>query len=69
VGESAGGAREKWARLDSLVHYDSASASLSIALGHDVSGFAPDGPLPPIPESNASKSGRERVMCRSQDLI
>jgi alkanesulfonate monooxygenase len=62
VGESVAQAREKRARLDSLVHYDSAIASLSIALGHDVSGFDPDGPLPPIPESNASKSGRERVL-------
>jgi FMN-dependent oxidoreductase (nitrilotriacetate monooxygenase family) len=62
VGETAAEAREKRARLDSLVHYDSAIASLSIALGHDVSGFDPDGPLPAIPESNASKSGRERVI-------
>ncbi|MEA3127763.1 MAG: hypothetical protein QOD67_4782 [Caballeronia sp.] len=31
-------------------------------LGHDVSGFDPDGPLPEIPETNASKSSRERVM-------
>ena len=54
-------AREKRAQLDSLVHYDSAIASLSIALGHDASGFDPDGPLPEIPETNASKSGRERV--------
>jgi alkanesulfonate monooxygenase len=49
-------------RLDSLVHYDSAIASLSIALGHDASGFEPDGPLPPIPESNASQSGRARIV-------
>jgi FMN-dependent oxidoreductase (nitrilotriacetate monooxygenase family) len=62
VGDSTAEAREKRARLDSLVHYDSAVASLSIALGHDVSGFDPDGPLPPIPESNASRSGRERVI-------
>ena len=62
VGESAAEAREKRARLDRLVHYDSAIASLSIALGHDVSGADPDAPLPPIPESNASKSGRERVL-------
>jgi FMN-dependent oxidoreductase (nitrilotriacetate monooxygenase family) len=62
VGETAAEARAKRARLDSLVHYDSALASLSIALGHDASGFDPDGPLPPIPESNASKSGRERVV-------
>jgi alkanesulfonate monooxygenase SsuD/methylene tetrahydromethanopterin reductase-like flavin-dependent oxidoreductase (luciferase family) len=61
VGETADEALEKRARLDSLVHYDSAIASLSIALGHDASGFDPDGPLPEIPESNASKSGRERA--------
>jgi alkanesulfonate monooxygenase len=62
VGGSVEEAREKRARLDSLVHYDSAVASLSIALGHDASGFDPDGPLPEIPETNASKSGRERVI-------
>jgi FMN-dependent oxidoreductase (nitrilotriacetate monooxygenase family) len=62
VGETAAEAREKRARLDSLVHYDSAIASLSVALGHDASGFDPDGPLPAIPESNASKTGRERVV-------
>ncbi len=62
VGETAAEALEKRARLDSLVHYDSAIASLSIALGHDASGFDPDGPLPEIPESNSSKSGRERVV-------
>jgi FMN-dependent oxidoreductase (nitrilotriacetate monooxygenase family) len=62
VGESVEEAREKRARLDSLVHYANAIASLSIALGHDASGFDPDGPLPDIPESNASKSGRQRVL-------
>ncbi len=62
VGETAEEAQKKRALLDSLVHYDSGIASLSIALGHDASGFDPDGPLPHIPESNASKSGRERVL-------
>jgi len=62
VGDSVAEAREKRMRLDSLVHYDSAIASLSIALGHDASRFDPDGPLPAIPESNASKSGRERIV-------
>jgi FMN-dependent oxidoreductase (nitrilotriacetate monooxygenase family) len=62
VGDSVEEAREKRALLDSLVHYDSAIASLSIALGHDVSGFDPDGPLPEIPDTNASKSGRERTI-------
>ena len=66
VGETASEALEKRAQLDSLVHYDSAIASLSIALGHDASGFDPDGPLPEIPESNSSKSARERVVALAQ---
>src|SRR6266403_596108 len=66
VGDSAGEAREKRALLDSLVHPDSGIASLSIALGHDASGFDLDAPLPEIPESNASKSGRERVIARAR---
>ena len=62
VGDTLAEARKKRALLDSLVHYDSAIASLSIALGHDASLFDPDKPLPEIPESNASKSGRERTI-------
>jgi FMN-dependent oxidoreductase (nitrilotriacetate monooxygenase family) len=62
VGDSIEEARDKRARLDSLVHYDSAVASLSVMLGHDASGFNPDGPLPDITETNASKTGRERVI-------
>ena len=37
-------------------------ASLSVQLGTDASGFDPDGQLPPIPETNASKSGRQRLV-------
>lgn len=62
VGDSAEEARAKRALLDSLVNWDSAIASLSVALGHDASGFDPDGKSPPIPESNASKSGRQRAI-------
>ena len=62
VGESLQEATDKRALLDSLVHYDSSIAALSIALGCDASVFDPDGPLPEIPESNASKSGRERAI-------
>ena len=62
VGDTISQAQAKRARLDGLVNYANAIASLSIALGHDASGFDPDGPLPAIPESNASKSGRERVI-------
>ena len=63
VGDSDEEAREKRAILDSGVHDDSAIASLSVALGTDASAFDPDAPLPEsIPETNASKSGRERAI-------
>lgn len=62
VGDTVEEARQKRLKLDSLVHYESAIASLSIALGTDASGFDPDRPLPPIPETNDSKSSRERVI-------
>ena len=62
VGETVEEARAKRAHLDSLVHYDSGIHSLSGMLNHDVSGFDPDGPLPDIPETNASKSARERIL-------
>jgi alkanesulfonate monooxygenase len=62
VGDTVEDARAKRAKLDSLVHYANAISSLSIALGHNASTFDPDGPLPDIPESNASKSGRERAV-------
>jgi FMN-dependent oxidoreductase (nitrilotriacetate monooxygenase family) len=66
VGDSDDEAREKRAKLDSLVHYESALASLSIALGTDASRFDPDGPLPEVPESNASRSSRDRVVQLAQ---
>ena len=70
VGDTVEEARAKRAKLDSLVHYANAIASLSIALGHDASKFDPDGPLPDIPESNASKSGRQRAidLARQENL-
>ncbi|KQW22728.1 monooxygenase [Afipia sp. Root123D2] len=62
VGDTVDEAKAKRAHLDSLVHYDSAIASLSVILGTDASGFDPDGPLPEIPETNASQSGRQRLV-------
>ncbi|MGC2132231.1 MAG: LLM class flavin-dependent oxidoreductase [Xanthobacteraceae bacterium] len=63
VGDTVKEAKAKRAKLDSLVDYANAIASLSIALGHDASKFDQDKPLPDsIPESNASKSGRERAI-------
>ncbi|MBV9153332.1 MAG: NtaA/DmoA family FMN-dependent monooxygenase, partial [Alphaproteobacteria bacterium] len=66
IGDTVAEARAKRALLDSLVHPDSGIASLSIALGCDASQLDLDGPLPDIPESNASKSGRERVIARAR---
>jgi FMN-dependent oxidoreductase (nitrilotriacetate monooxygenase family) len=62
VGETLQEAQDKRARLDSLVHEESALASLSIALGHDASRFDLDAPLPEVPPSNAGHSSRERVI-------
>jgi FMN-dependent oxidoreductase (nitrilotriacetate monooxygenase family) len=62
VGDTIEEARAKRALLDSLVHAESAIASLSVALGVDARQFDPDGPLPEIPETNQSKSGRERAI-------
>ncbi|WP_230280486.1 LLM class flavin-dependent oxidoreductase [Croceicoccus sp. Ery15] len=70
VGDTVEEAQAKRAKLDSLVHYDSGIHSLSGMLGHDVSSFDPDGPLPDIPESNASKSSRRFMieLARAENL-
>jgi FMN-dependent oxidoreductase (nitrilotriacetate monooxygenase family) len=63
IGDTVEEAKAKRLKLDSLVHYDSAIASLSVALGTDASGSDPDGPLPTdLPETNASKTGRAGVL-------
>ena len=62
VGDTLDEAREKHARLDALVHEQSAIHSLSVWLGHDVTAFDLDAPLPDVPQTNASQSGRERVL-------
>jgi alkanesulfonate monooxygenase len=66
VGDTVAEARAKRAKLDSLVDYANAIASLSIALGCDASTFDPDGPLPDIPESNESRSARERAIAMAK---
>jgi FMN-dependent oxidoreductase (nitrilotriacetate monooxygenase family) len=68
VGDTVEDAKNKRLKLDSLVHYDSAIASLSVSLGTDASGFDPDGPLPTeLPETNASKTSREGVLKLAKD--
>jgi FMN-dependent oxidoreductase (nitrilotriacetate monooxygenase family) len=70
VGDSVAEAKEKRALLDSLVHYDSAIASLSIMLGVDATRFDPDASLPDIPATNASHTGRARTieMAKAENL-
>ena len=62
VGDTRAEAEEKKARLDGLVHPDSGIPNLSMRLGTDASGFDLDAPLPAIPETNASKSGRQALV-------
>lgn len=66
IGDTVEEAKAKRAKLDSLVNYANAIASLSIALGTDASKFDPDGPLPEIPDTNASKSGRDRAIAAAK---
>jgi alkanesulfonate monooxygenase len=55
-------ARARKELLDSLVHAESGVPNLSMRLGVDASGFDLDGPLPEIPETNASQSGRASLI-------
>jgi len=66
VGDTVEQAKAKRAHLDSLVHYESGIHSLCGMLDHDVSGFDPDGPLPEIPDTNASKTSREMLVAEAQ---
>jgi alkanesulfonate monooxygenase len=66
IGASLQEAKEKKALLDSLVHPDSGLGTLAAQLGTDVSGFNLDGPLPEIPETNAGRSGRARVLQKAR---
>ncbi len=70
LGETKEEALKKRAILDSLVHEDSCLPSLSIALGVDAAKFDLDGPLPDIPETEQSKTSRERaIMIAKRDNL
>jgi FMN-dependent oxidoreductase (nitrilotriacetate monooxygenase family) len=63
VGDTLDEARAMRAKLDSLVFEESAIGALSIALGFDATRLDLDRPLPnDLPETNDSKSGRERAI-------
>lgn len=63
VGDSLAQAEDIKARLDALVHPESGIASLQVALGQvDLSGVDLDGPLPDLPETNASKGSQRKLV-------
>lgn len=63
VGDTVEEAKQKRLRLDGLVHYESAIASLSVVLGTDASHLDPDAPLPTdLPATNASMTTRAGVL-------
>ncbi|HKS13613.1 MAG TPA: LLM class flavin-dependent oxidoreductase [Pseudomonas sp.] len=62
VGDTVEEARQMRAHLDSLVHEETALGLLSVALGVDASRFDLDKYLPPIPETNGSKSIQQRAL-------
>jgi alkanesulfonate monooxygenase len=62
TGRTSTEAQEKKALLDSLVHPESGVPNLSIRLGIDASTFDLDAPLPDIPQSNQSRSGRDTIV-------
>lgn len=70
IGDTLAEARAKKARLDGLVHPDSGIATLSVTLGADASLLPLDAPLPEIPESNASRSGQQKLieMARRENM-
>ena len=62
IGDTMEEAKAKRSKLDSLVDYANAIGQLSINLGVDATKFDPDAPLPEVPETNAGKTGRQRVI-------
>lgn len=67
IGSSLAAAEDRKRRLDALVHPDSGISSLSVLLGCDASAFDLDGPLPAIPESNASRSSRDKLLSMARE--
>lgn len=67
VGRTAQEAREKYERLQELIDPAVALGLLGSELGGvDLSGFPPDGPLPPLPPSNAGKSRRDLLVAMAE---
>ena len=67
IGDTVAEAKAKKKKLDSLVDPSSSIATLSVQLGCDASSFDLDGPLPEIPETNASKTARQKLIDLAQE--
>ncbi len=70
VGDTWEEAKAKRDKLDSLANFANGLGALTIALGVDATKFELDDRLPDVPETEQSKSGRERVLklARAENL-
>jgi alkanesulfonate monooxygenase len=62
-------AQAKFQQLQELLHPALGLALLSSRLGHDVSAYALDEPLPPLPENNVISSRSDMIKAWSKELI
>ncbi|MFT3991394.1 MAG: LLM class flavin-dependent oxidoreductase [Luteolibacter sp.] len=70
IGESEAHARELHEELQSLIPENVGLGLLSIILGHDISGYPIDGPLPEIPNTEGWKSRQQLIvdLARTENL-
>ena len=70
VGRTHDEAVEKQEQLDELLHPDVGLSLLSTRIGHDLTGFPLDGPLPELPENKVigSRSDVAIAMARSKNM-
>ena len=64
IADSEDEARATLAQLNDLIHPDLAISMLQLALGNvvDLTALDPNGPLPPVPVTNANRSTQQRVV-------
>ncbi len=62
-------AQAKFKQLQELLHPALGLALLSSRLGHDVSSYALDEPMPPLPENNVISSRSDMIKAWSKELI
>jgi alkanesulfonate monooxygenase SsuD/methylene tetrahydromethanopterin reductase-like flavin-dependent oxidoreductase (luciferase family) len=70
VGRTREEAEAKQHELDELLHPDVGLSLLSTRIGHDLTGFPFDGPLPPLPENKviSSRSDIAIEMARTKNM-